>query len=66
MTLIAPITEMRDTSKMFQLSGNQQVFITKNGGDIGSLKRLVSMKGQRSGSRRPFFFTLFLTRRLSR
>jgi PHD/YefM family antitoxin component YafN of YafNO toxin-antitoxin module len=31
MTLIASITEMRDTSKMFQLSGNQPVFITKNG-----------------------------------
>lgn len=31
MTLIVPITEMRDTSKMFQLSENQPVFITKNG-----------------------------------
>jgi len=31
MTQIVPITEMRDTSKMFDLSENQPVFITKNG-----------------------------------
>jgi len=31
MTLIVPITEMRDTSKMFEMSENQPVFITKNG-----------------------------------
>ena len=31
MTVIVPITEMRDTSKMFEMSENQPVFITKNG-----------------------------------
>ena len=31
MTIIVPITEMRDTSKMFELSENEPVFITKNG-----------------------------------
>ena len=31
MTLIVPITEMRNTSKMFELSENQPVYITKNG-----------------------------------
>ena len=31
MTQIVPITEMRDTSKMFELSEKQPVFITKNG-----------------------------------
>ncbi len=31
MTVIVPITEMRNTSKMFELSENQPVFITKNG-----------------------------------
>ena len=31
MTQIVPITEMRNTSKMFELSENQPVYITKNG-----------------------------------
>ena len=31
MTQIVPITEMRNTSKMFELSEKQPVFITKNG-----------------------------------
>ena len=31
MTQIVPITDMRDTSKMFDLSERQPVFITKNG-----------------------------------
>ena len=31
MTVIVPITEMRNTSKMFEMSENQPVFITKNG-----------------------------------
>ena len=31
MTIIVPITEMRNTSKMFEMSENQPVFITKNG-----------------------------------
>jgi PHD/YefM family antitoxin component YafN of YafNO toxin-antitoxin module len=31
MTQIVPITEMRNTSKMFDLSEKQPVFITKNG-----------------------------------
>lgn len=31
MTVIVPITEMRNTSKMFELSENQPVYITKNG-----------------------------------
>ena len=31
MTQIVPITEMRDTSKMFEMSEKQPVFITKNG-----------------------------------
>lgn len=31
MTIIVPITEMRNTSRMFEMSENQPVFITKNG-----------------------------------
>lgn len=31
MTQIVPITEMRNTSKMFEMSENQPVYITKNG-----------------------------------
>ena len=31
MTKIVPITEMRNTSKMFEMSENQPVYITKNG-----------------------------------
>ncbi len=31
MTVIVPITDMRNTSKMFELSETQPVFITKNG-----------------------------------
>ena len=31
MTQIVPITEMRSTSKMFEMSENQPVYITKNG-----------------------------------
>ena len=31
MPQIVPITEMRNTSKMFELSENQPVYITKNG-----------------------------------
>ncbi len=31
MTQIVPITEMRNTSKMFEMSEKQPVFITKNG-----------------------------------
>ena len=31
MIQIVPITEMRNTSKMFELSENQPVYITKNG-----------------------------------
>ena len=31
MTVIVPITEMRNTSKMFEMSENQPVFITRNG-----------------------------------
>ena len=31
MTIIVPITDMRNTSKMFELSETQPVFITKNG-----------------------------------
>ena len=31
MTLIVPISDLRDTSKMFEMSENQPVFITKNG-----------------------------------
>lgn len=31
MTQIVPVTEMRNTSKMFEMSENQPVFITKNG-----------------------------------
>ena len=31
MPIIVPITEMRNTSKMFEMSENQPVFITKNG-----------------------------------
>ena len=37
MTLIVPITEMRGTSKMFQFSGNQLVFIIKNSYGSGEL-----------------------------
>ena len=31
MTQIVPITEMRNTSKMFEMSEKQPVYITKNG-----------------------------------
>lgn len=31
MVNIAPITEMRNTTKMFELSENEPVYITKNG-----------------------------------
>ena len=31
MTQIVPITEMRNTSKMFEMSENQPLYITKNG-----------------------------------
>ncbi len=31
MTKIVPITEMRNTSKMFEMSENQPIYITKNG-----------------------------------
>ena len=31
MTQIVPITEMRNTPKMFEMSENQPVYITKNG-----------------------------------
>lgn len=31
MIQIVPITEMRNTSKMFEMSENQPVYITKNG-----------------------------------
>ncbi len=31
MTVIVPISEMRNTSKMFELSEKQPVYITKNG-----------------------------------
>ncbi len=31
MTVIVPITEMRNTSKMFEMSEDQPVYITKNG-----------------------------------
>ncbi len=31
MTQIVPITEMRNTAKMFEMSEDQPVFITKNG-----------------------------------
>ena len=35
MTIIVPITDMRNTSKMYELSETQPVFITKNGyGDM--------------------------------
>ena len=31
MAVIVPITEMRNTSKMFEMSENQPLYITKNG-----------------------------------
>ena len=31
MTQIVPITEMRNTSKMFEMSENEPLYITKNG-----------------------------------